>query len=138
MQRMRKTTMFKALMVEKARFEEEEARRRNKTLNFEAERDEESILNDEGEDYDKDERVSCADCEREDDAGVDKDEDVRVEFDLMQENFTNSRQKNMTFKWRNQQAEFWMTRCLSIMVRAALAYAENPLAIFYFFLSKEL
>ncbi|KAI9985918.1 hypothetical protein PInf_024709 [Phytophthora infestans] len=75
---MRKTTMFKALMVEKARFEEEEARRRNKTLNFEAERDEESILNDEGEDYDKDERVSCADCEREDDAGVDKDEDIRA------------------------------------------------------------
>ncbi|GMF58757.1 unnamed protein product [Phytophthora fragariaefolia] len=116
-------------------------------LNSDAEGDEESILLDEGDCDPDDNDASAAqesrnDDESEEDDGLDVDE-VPVEFELTNEEL-DKLQADGWDTFDEQHAGQVLLDPIPLYegpsgpTRAALAYAESPLAIFYFFLPKEL
>ncbi|ETL32932.1 hypothetical protein L916_14549, partial [Phytophthora nicotianae] len=113
-----------------------------RALDSDAEGDEELILQDGNDDESVDDIASVASDESGDDL-ANEDDDVPVEFDLTSEDLDNLRAGGWDVYMEQQSCQV-LHEGSSLYVgpsgptRAALAYAENPLAIFYFFLPKEL
>ncbi|ETP37267.1 hypothetical protein F442_14917 [Phytophthora nicotianae P10297] len=113
-----------------------------RALDSDAEGDEELILQDGNDDESVDDIASVASDESGDDL-ANEDDDVPVDFDLTSEDLDNLRAGGWDVYMEQQSCQV-LHEGSSLYVgpsgptRAALAYAENPLAIFYFFLPKEL
>ncbi|ETM37988.1 hypothetical protein L914_15608, partial [Phytophthora nicotianae] len=113
------------------------------SLNSDAEGDEESILFDEdGDDQGKSNGEEVYDSEA-DDADVNNDDEVPLDLDLTEEELDRLQadEWDVFLDCDSHQVQLDPTPLYdgpSGPTRAALAYATNPLAIFYFFLPKEL
>ncbi|GMF62142.1 unnamed protein product [Phytophthora fragariaefolia] len=107
-------------------------------LESDAEGDEDSILHDENDDVPSDDDAMADGSD--DESAVEHDE-VPVEFGLTREDLVDCKLMSGTCTWSKTLGGFFTMRrrCMmdrSAPPRAALAYAENPLTIFYFFLHK--